>query len=368
MAQTAALPPTALLLAVALGVTAGLVSGLLTQMVYGSEGLFEKLPIHWMWHPAIGGLVIGLGGLVDPRALGVGYDVIGELLQGRLTGAAALKLVTVKAVIWSIALGSGTSGGVLAPLLMMGGAVGAVFGIFAPVGDPPMWALIGTAAMVAGTMRAPLTAIVFALELTHDLGALAPLAAGCVAAHATTVLLLRRSILTEKVARRGHHIFREYAVDLFETMRVAEIMATPVETLNATVSISDVIAFFTDPTAPARHKSYPVIDSDGRLRGMVSRADALRWTSQGWAAGATLDSALDAEDVLTAFDDEPVGRLADRMATAEVGRVPVVRRSDGALVGIVARRDLLRVRAAAAHHEQHRERLIQLPAGRPSSA
>jgi chloride channel protein, CIC family len=361
MAQSAALPAGGLLLAAALGIVAGLVSGLLTQMVYGSEGLFEKLPIHWMWHPAIGGLVIGLGGLIEPRALGVGYDVIGQLLHGRLVGVAALKLVAVKAAIWSIALGSGTSGGVLAPLLMMGGAIGALFGAFAPVGDPPLWALVGTAAMVAGTMRAPLTAIVFALELTHDLGALAPLATACVAAHATTVLLLRRSILTEKVARHGHHVFREYVVDPFETMRVAEIMASPVKTVAASAPVGELIAFFTDPTAPARHKSYPVVGSDGRPRGLVSRADALRWTSQGWPAGATVGAFIDEENLLTAFEDEPVGRLADRMASADVGRVPVLRRSDGALVGIVARRDLLRVRATAVRHEQDRERLLRFP-------
>ncbi|HSZ50226.1 MAG TPA: chloride channel protein [Caulobacteraceae bacterium] len=361
LAQSAPLPAEGLLLAALLGVIAGLASGGLTQLVYGSEDLFEKLPIHWMWRPAIGGLVVGIGGLIAPHALGVGYDVIGDLLAGHFTAAAAIRLMLVKAVIWSIALGSGTSGGVLAPLLMMGAALGALFGGLAPVGDVPLWALIGAAAMMAGTMRSPLTGIVFALELTHDMGALAPLAAGCVVAHATTVLLLRRSILTEKVARRGHHIFREYAVDPFETMRVAEIMASPVETISAARPVGEVVEFFTDPVTPASHKSYPVVDDAGVAVGLVARADALRWTSQGWPTGATVGELVSDAPILSAFEDEPAGRLADRMAAANVGRAPILRRSDGALVGIVARRDLLRVRAAAARHDSERERVLGLP-------
>ncbi|MBV8684639.1 MAG: chloride channel protein [Caulobacteraceae bacterium] len=361
IAESAALPAWGLLLAAALGIAGGLMSGLLTQMVYGAEDVFEKLPIHWMWRPAIGGLVVGVGGLIAPHALGVGYDSIGQLLHGQLTGGAALRLMIVKAVIWSIALGSGTSGGVLAPLLMMGAALGVLFGGFTPVGDLPLWALVGAAATMAGTMRSPLTGIIFALELTHDVGALAPLAAGCVVAHATTVLLLRRSILTEKVARRGHHIFREYAVDPFETMQVREIMASPAQTVSAAQPVGEVMDFFTNPVAPARHKSYPVIDEAGKVVGLVARADALRWTSQGWPAEAIVGELVSDAPVLTAFEDEPVGRLADRMAEANIGRVPVLRRADGALVGIVARRDLLRVRAAVARHEAERERLLRLP-------
>ncbi|MBV8652469.1 MAG: chloride channel protein, partial [Alphaproteobacteria bacterium] len=218
MATSPALPALGLLLAAGLGIIAGLASGLLTLMVYTSEDLFQRLPIHWMWWPVFGGAVIGLGGLVEPHALGVGYDNIAALLQGDMTAAATLRLVAVKAVIWSIALGSGTSGGVLAPLLIMGGALGALFGGIAAAGIVPggeigLWALIGMAAMMGGTMRSPLTAIVFAIELTHNLGAMLPLAVACAMAHATTVLLLRRSILTEKVARKGHHVMREYIVD-----------------------------------------------------------------------------------------------------------------------------------------------------------
>src|SRR5665213_1238072 len=225
MTPSAALPPLGLLIAAGLGVGAGLASGLLTVMVYGCEDFFQRRKIHWMWWPAIGGVAVGVGGLIEPHALGVGYDNIAALLQGDMLTSEAVRLLIVKAVIWSIALGSGTSGGILAPLLIMGGAMGAIFGVYMPVGDPGLWALIGMAAMMGGTMRSPLTAIAFAIELTHNVDALLPLAAACTMAHATTVLLLRRSILTEKVARRGYHVMREYIVDPFETMRVADIMA-----------------------------------------------------------------------------------------------------------------------------------------------
>jgi CBS domain-containing protein len=273
--------------------------------------------------------------------------------------------VIVKALIWSIALGSGTSGGVLAPLLIMGGALGALFGGVMPVGDVGLWALVGMAAMMGGTMRSPLTAIIFAVELTHNFGALLPLAVGCTIAHATTVLLLRRSILTEKVARRGHHVMREYVVDPFETMRVAEVMNQPVDTLPGSMVVGEAIDFFTAADAPKRHKSYPVVDSAGQLLGIVARADMLRWTREGWPAGRALGDILSERDCVAGFSDELVGQLADRMAEADVGRVPILRRTDSTVVGLVARRDLLRVRAAAIVHERDREVLIRFGKSRP---
>jgi H+/Cl- antiporter ClcA len=367
MAMSAGLPPLGLVLAAVLGLIAGLASAVLTQMVYASEDLFQRLPIHWMWWPMFGGLAIGIGGLIEPHALGVGYDNIAALLHGGLTRDATLRLVVVKAIIWSIALGSGTSGGVLAPLLIMGGAIGALFGGAMPIGDAGLWALVGMAAMMGGTMRSPLTAIVFALELTHNIGALLPLAVGCITAHATTVLLLRRSILTEKVARRGHHITREYIADPFETMRVAEIMARPADGLSADMPIADVIAFFTAAGAPRRHKSYPVIDAETHVIGMVARADVLRWTMDGWPKGERLRDLAGAQDLVVGYDDELVGQLADRMALAHVSRVPILKRGTDALVGLVARRDLLRVRASAVRHETEREVLLGFRPRRPAT-
>jgi H+/Cl- antiporter ClcA/CBS domain-containing protein len=364
MPVSADLPPLGLLIAAALGILAGLASGALTAMVYACEDFFQRLPIHWMWWPVFGGLVVGLGGMVDPRALGVGYDNIQALLNGDIGAASAVSLIAVKAIIWSVALGSGTSGGVLAPLLIMGGALGAICGDFLPLGDDGLWALIGMAAIMGGTMRSPLTAMIFALELTHNIGAFLPLAIACTMAHGTTVLLLKRSILTEKVARRGHHVLREYIVDPFEIMRVGQIMAHPVTTLPAAMPVGEAVAFFTAPDSPARHKSYPVVDPKGRLVAMVSRADALRWTVEGWNAEKSLAEQLPDQDLLIGYEDDLVGPLADRMAVAEIGRVPILRRGAGegadTVVGLVARRDLLRVRAKVGVHEQDRERLIRL--------
>jgi H+/Cl- antiporter ClcA/CBS domain-containing protein len=367
MPESAALAPTALALAAVLGVLAGLASGLLTQMVYACEDAFQRLPIHWMWWPAIGGIVIGVGGVIEPHALGVGYDNIAALLQGHMTIEQIVRLMLVKSIIWAVALGSGTSGGVLAPLLMMGGALGALFGNVLPFGDHGTWALIGMAAIMGGTMRSPLTAIIFALELTHNVGGLMPVAIACVMAHATTVLLLRRSILTEKVARRGHHVMREYTVDPFETMRVSEIMAAPAETLPADMPIGDVVEFFTADGGADRHKSYPVIDAGGALAGIVSRSDVLRWTVEGWPAKQLLRDVVSEQELTIGYEDDPVGHLADRMAAADASRVPIRRRGDRAVVGLVARRDVLRVRAQGLRHETEREVLIPLRGGKLKS-
>jgi CBS domain-containing protein len=195
------------------------------------------------------------------------------------------------------------------------------------------------------------------------MGALVPLAIACVLAHATTVLLLRRSILTEKVARRGHHVMREYIVDPFETMRVSEIMARPAETLPADMPIGDVVKFFTAEGPPKRHKSYPVIENDGKLTGIVSRSDVLRWTVEGWAAGQLLRDVVSEQELTVGYDDDLVGNLADRMAAADASRVPILRRGDRAVIGLVARRDLLRVRMQGRRHETEREILIRLGGG-----
>jgi H+/Cl- antiporter ClcA/CBS domain-containing protein len=353
--------PINLLLCAVLGVLAGLCSGILTAMVYGSEDLFERLPIHWMWWPAIGGLIIGVGGLIEPNALGVGYNCIAALLHGDLAPGAALRLLLVKAIIWSIALGSGTSGGVLAPLLIMGGVLGTLFGGYVTAGDTGLWALVGMSAIMGGTMRAPLTAIMFGVELTHDFHALLPLAAGCVAAHTTTVLALKRSILTERIARRGHHISREYSIDPFESSRVRDIMAWPPEALSAELSVGELIDFFTTPDVQ-RHKSYPVTDKHGALVGMVSRADAFRWITDENTRESAIIKLLGGQELIVGYEDELVGQLADRMAETGKGRIPILRRADGALVGLVARRDLLRVRATVVQHEREREAFLRIGA------
>ena len=341
----------------AIGVFAGLGSGLLTTMVYAAEDAFERLPLHWMWWPMIGGLVVGVGGLIEPQALGVGYDNIRQLLAGSVLPWGVVLLLVVKSVIWSVALGSGTSGGVLAPLLIMGGALGAVASFVLPHAPVGFWALLGMAAMMGGTMRAPLTACLFAVELTHDMGTLLPLITACSAAYAVTVLLLRRSILTEKVARKGTHISREYHVNPYALARVSEVMVRNVDTLPAAMNVADAIAFFL--TAEPRHKSYPVLDGQARVVGLVSRADILRWSGQKVDGARSLGALVSGRDLLVGYTDEMAEQLIERMIGADAGRVPILDPATGALAGLVARKDLLQVHARALTDERQRSVMMR---------
>jgi CIC family chloride channel protein len=348
------LPWWGLALCLLVGIAAGLQSALMTLCLYGIEDLFHKLPVHWMWWPALGGIAVGIGGYYDPAVLGVGYDNIRHLLQGDISIHDTTLLLFLKMAVWLIALSSGTSGGVLAPLLIMGGALGMLEGQFIPYADSGFWALLGMAAILGGTMRAPLTAAFFAMELTGNSHILLPVLAASVAAFGTTVLLMKRSILTERIARRGLHLTREYGIDPFLDTRVADIMARQVDTLDGAMLVEAAVAFFADPASPPLHKSYPVVD-EGAVIAMISRADALRWSREGWADAAVLRDATTGKPLLVGYGDELVGHLADRMTAADVGRVPILERGSEKLIGLVARRDLLRVRTRQANQEKHRK-------------
>jgi chloride channel protein, CIC family len=328
---------------VLIGILAGLLSGVLTQLVYGCEDAFLKLPIHWMWWPLIGGLVVGIGGLIEPKALSVGYDNIAGMLQGDVVPKAALLLLVVKAIIWSVALGSGTSGGVLAPLLIMGGAMGTALSGYLPSASPGFWALLAMAATMGGTMRSPLTATFFAVELTGNSHVLLPLIAACGTAHAVTVLLMRRSILTEKVARRGHHLVREYRVDPFALTRVSEVMTKAVETVPSTMTLHGAAAFLTNPKTG--HPSFPVVDANHRVLGVIDPPSVLRWRRAGKHRTTTLDTLLAGSKIAVAHPDEYLDRLADRLLQVNVAHLPVITREDQRLVGYIGWKDLMRVRA-----------------------
>lgn len=340
----------------AVGVAAGLQSGLLTLLLYRLEDAFERLPIHWMWWPALGGLVVGLGGLAEPRALGVGYDVIADLLTGNLAVRAVLLILVVKAAIWLVALSSGTSGGVLAPLLILGGAMGWLVGLGLP-GSPGFWALLGMAAMLGGTMRAPLTGTLFAVELTGDIHALGPLLAATVSAYAVTVLLLKRSILTEKLARRGQHVSREYGVDPYELMRVADVMVRDVEVLDADMTLAAAI----QALESGRHQAYPVLDAARRPVGLVSRTDALHWLVGGEGGAPRLRDHLKDPADFVAHPDDVVSHALDLMVASGRGRILVTDPGSGALVGILSRRDLLRVRHTVTQSERARRAYFVIP-------
>ena len=343
------LPWWGLFACIGVGVVAGLQSGLLTGLLYKMEDLFLHIPLHWMWWPAIGGIAVGLGGLIEPRALGVGYDIIGDLISGHIVLSAVVAILLVKSAIWIIALASGTSGGVLAPLLIFGGCVGWLEGQYLP-GEHGAWALIGMAAMMGGTMRSPLTSILFVIELTGDFSLIGPLLIATSASYALTVLLLKRSILTEKIARRGQHVVREYSIDPFDLLRVSDVMVREVDTLPAAMPVDEAVSNFSGEG----RRSYPLIDEDGRVAGMVARADLLRWSAEDSHEDQTLFDRVSDRSLTVGYADEPVSHLADRMVLADIGRVPILDRDSQRLVGLVARKDLLRIRATAKSAEVNR--------------
>jgi chloride channel protein, CIC family len=344
------------------GILAGALSALLTNLVYAAEDAFHRLPIHWMWWPALGGIVIGVGGLVFPQALGVGYATIGSLLRGHVAGSVILGILIVKSIIWSISLGSGTSGGVLAPLLMMGAALGGIEAGFLPHEGAGFWELISMAAILGGTMRAPFTGVVFAVELTHDLNAVLPLLIGVFVAHGFTVLTLRRSILTEKISRRGYHLSREYAIDPLEILFVREVMRTNIVALPTTAVLDDIPSSLrADGARPVQHL-YPVVKGSSEIVGVVTRHDlqALLRAQHGAGHQQPLADLLRSEPIV-AYADEPLRTVVYRMAHTGRTRFPVVaRESPRHLLGMISLEDLLRARERNLEEERHRERVLRM--------
>ncbi len=346
---------------VLVGVLAGALSALLTMSVYAAEDAFERLPIHWMWWPMIGGLVIGLGGLVFPQALGVGYDTIGGLLQGSVTTHLILGVLLVKWFIWAVSLGSGTSGGVLAPLLMMGGALGGLEAMFLPNEGAGFWPLISMGAVLGGTMRSPFTSIVFAFELTHDGNVFLPLLVGSVIAHGFTVLTLKRSILTEKVARRGFHVSREYSVDPLEILFVREVMRTNVVAVSALSTTAEMQEILRSGTRRSQ-RLLPVIDRAGVLVGVLTRADIReRLEIEGDALLQRPVGDLVRRVTVEAYPDEPLRVVVYRMAEKSLTTLPVIERETRKFLGLVALDDLLKARERNLDEERTRETPLKLP-------
>ncbi|PYV63433.1 MAG: chloride channel protein [Acidobacteria bacterium] len=351
--------PEGLLGCALIGILAGALSALLTVSVYAAEDGFEKLKIHWMWWPAIGGLAIGLGGLVFPQALGVGYDTIGALIRGDVTTKVILGVLLVKWFIWAVSLGSGTSGGVLAPLLMMGGALGGLGAMFLPYEGAGFWPLIAMGAILGGTMRSPFTSVIFAFELTHDANVFLPLLVASVIAHAFTVLTLKRSILTEKVARRGYHLSREYAVDPLEILFVREVMRTKVAVLPASARVGEI---WQSLRADDRQEQrlLPVVGLDGELVGVVTRLDiSERIEREGDAILSISLADLARKAAIETYPDEPLRVVVYRMAEKGVTRMPVVERSTRTFLGLVSLNDLLKARARHLEEERRRERPLK---------
>lgn len=348
---------------VVVGLLAGGLSALLTIFVYAAEDTFHRLPIHWMWWPAIGGLVIGIGGLIFPQALGVGYDTIGALLRGDVATNVILGVLLVKSVIWAVSLGSGTSGGVLAPLLMMGGALGGLEAMVLPHEGLGFWPLISMGAILGGTMRSPFTGVIFALELTHDVNVLLPLLVAVTSAHGFTTLTLRRSILTEKISRRGYHLSREYAIDPLEILFVREVARNAVVALPAKSTPEEMRAQLSATTARGQYL-YPVVDDAHHLLGVITRRD-LREFLDAQAQHENTEMRhlgdLVKPDPVVAYPDEPLRVVVYRMAETGFTRLPVVERAaPHTLVGMIALDDLLKARTLNLEAEHRRERILPL--------
>ncbi len=347
-----------LLACVGVGLAAGIAATVVSALVYRSEDLFARLPIHWMWWPAIGGIAIGVGGLLFPRALGVGYDTIHDMLVGNLVGSFLLGLLVTKALIWAIALGSGSSGGVLAPLLIMGGALGGIEAHWLHAANPGLWAAVGMGAMMAGTMQVPLTAIVFIAELTGDLTLLPGLLIACVAGSTLSLLVMRHSILTEKLARRGRHVMREYIVNPLHTLRVEDVMERDVPSVPADTRVDRLFRqLATGDPLLGRRQAWPIVDDRGVLRGIITRGDLMAALESGDDSPETKTVLqVGSTDLVLAYPDELLEEATSRMLRQDIGRLPVVERNaPQTLVGYLGRTAIMSAWFHVAREERERE-------------
>lgn len=329
-----------------LGAFIGILATGVSQLTYHIEDAFERLPIHWMWWPAIGAFVVGICGFFDPRILGVGYDNISGVLDGSIIGWSLAMLVVLKLIAWAVYLGSGTSGGTLAPLFTIGGGIGALAGAgiaaaFPTLGvDPRVAALVGMAAMFAGASHAVLTSIVFAFETTRQPVGMLPLLAGCTAAYLGALLLSRRSIMTEKLVRRGSTIRTEYEVDHLTHVLARDAATRNVFTLKGADTIDSVLSRL-DTSEATSHQGFPVLDEDNLLLGVVTRTDLYRRLE----CEAVSDAIRRPPAIV--FGDSTLRDAADLMLTENVGRLPVVERSNPRrVIGILTRSDLLSAHAS----------------------
>ena len=329
------------------GALIGWVSVYVTRAVYWIEDLFEHLPVHWMWWPAIGGVFVGAIGIISPHTLGVGYDNIEGMVAGKIAGEAVIWLCIFKFLSWSISLGSGTSGGTLAPLFTIGGGCGVALGelfalSFPRFGiDPRICALVGMAAMFAGASRALLASVVFAFETTLQPLGLLPLLGGCTAGYLVSAMLMRNTIMTEKLARRGVRVPAEYAADYLERIHVGDACSRNVIALREDQTVDEV------HDITATHQGFPVVDMHGRLIGVVTRRDFMDRDPD------TPLRALIRRPPSVIFPDMSLRDAADHMVREDVGRLPVVDRDDPRrLIGIITRSDLLKVHAKRLDEER----------------
>jgi CIC family chloride channel protein len=326
-----------------MGLIIGVIAALVTKAVYAIEDGFEKLPVHWAFWPAIGGVVVGVVGYFAPHTLGVGYDNITHLLSGNLPLKVVLFLCVLKFISWAIALGSGTSGGTLAPLLTIGGATGVLLGMAVLAVFPnsgivlPLAALVGMSAMFAGASRALLTSIVFALEASGESNALLPLLGACTASYIISYFLMENTIMTEKIARRGVKAPHSYQADVLDSVSVKDIM--PHEPV--TISIENSVAEVKDWLNKQKNStagSLVVVNNEGELQGLVRVIDV-------YTAGSNLNAPI--ESLVNAAELTVLGEISLReavglMAKHNVDVLPVtLNGKDRVITGVLTYKDVM---------------------------
>jgi H+/Cl- antiporter ClcA len=328
-----------------MGAIVGAASVFVTRAVYAVEDLFDKLPIHWMWWPAIGAIPVGIIGYFQPRTLGVGYENISDTLMSHLALWTVVSLCTLKFVSWAISLGSGTSGGTLAPLFTIGGGLGFLLGatsihVFPRAGvDIHIAALVGMAAMFAGASRAMLTSVVFAYETTLQPLGLLPLLGGCATSYFVSCLLMRNTIMTEKIARRGVEVPSEYTSDFLASAKVSQIASLKITQLGADERIQSIRQRVTSGEPGFTHQGYPIADAAGKLVGVLTLRDFHNPKN-------TPDTRLGdviARPPITVHPESSLREAANEMIRHDVGRLIIVDRAHPHVaVGIITRSDLLR--------------------------
>lgn len=347
--------------ALCLGVVGAALAYILTKAIYGTEDLFDKMPIHWMWWPAIGGVIIGIGGILQPKVLGVGYDSIRELVSGQFPVRMLLSFLIVKSIIWIVALGSGTSGGIMAPLLIIGGASGEALALLFNAPDPAVWAMVGMAAVFSGVTRSPLTTSVFMLELTHDLAAMIPILLACAVATGLSVMALPRSILTEKLARRGRHIARDYSVDPMEQMKISQLEFPSLAAFPETLTAAEAWTLIHEEPEKYRYKAYPVLDAKGILTGEVRLSDLQLAVADSDRASCSLAN-LAGKDIRQVPVDQTVHYALHVMLESGCSRILAVDR-EGMPVALLTKQSLLAASRKIWEEEHRRERYLRLLPG-----
>jgi CIC family chloride channel protein len=346
-----------------LGLICGLAAVGFSKLLYWVEDQFDKLPIDEVWWPAIGALGLGIIGFFVPRVLGVGYDTIGDILNGQLAWKILLVVMLAKAAALVVSLGSGTSGGLLAPCFMWSAAMGGIFAMvanyFVPGAhlSPGAFALVAMGAVFAAASRATFTFIIFAFEITRDYNSVLPLMLVSVIADGIAMLLMpTSSIMTEKLARRGLRVHQDYETDVLAQARVADTMEQELPTVaaNTTVgALAERIALH-DP-AVARHEALLILDADGKLAGIITRGDLLRAFDKDSSGAMTVQQAGSTRLVVT-HTDEPISEAAAKMLRHDIGRLPVVDRADPRrAVGYLGRSGVMAARLRRFQDEHVRE-------------